>query len=82
MVVQGSFSIGIYKYARSGSISDWIVFLKVDCGASYESQSGIEAIASADQKDPIFLSRRETPDYVTHVRSQTGVNKNLAASIN
>ena len=34
MVVRGSFSVGIYKYARPGSLSDWIVVLKVMCGAS------------------------------------------------
>ena len=57
MVVWGSFSVGVYKYARPGSLSDWIVVFKVARGASYESQSVIEAIYAAAQQAPIFLSR-------------------------
>ena len=47
MVVWGSFSVGVYKHATPGSISDCIVLLKFACGASYERQSIIEAIADA-----------------------------------
>ena len=47
MVVRGSFYVGVYKYARPGSFSDWIVVLKVARGASYEIQSVIEAISGA-----------------------------------
>ena len=81
MVVQGSFSVGVYKYARPGSLYDWIIVFKFAHGASYKSQSVIEAIAAAAQQAPIFLSGQETSDYVASVRSQTGVNKNLVAGI-
>ena len=37
MVVWGSFSVGVYKYASPGSIYDWIVVFKVTRGASYKS---------------------------------------------
>ena len=49
MVVQSYFCVGVYKYARSGSLSDWIVVFKFACGASYEIQSVIEAISAAAQ---------------------------------
>ena len=49
MVIRGSFSFDIYKYARHGSLSDWIVLFKFAHGQSYKSQSVIEAIASAAQ---------------------------------
>ena len=81
MVVQGSFYFGVYKYARTGSLYDWMVVFKVTLGASYKSQSVIEAIDDADKKAPIFLSRKETYDYFASVWSQTGVNKKLAAGI-
>ena len=58
MVLQGSFSVGVYKYARPGSISDWIVVFKVTRDASYDIQSVIEAIAYADHQAPILLSRK------------------------
>ena len=58
MVVWGYFSVGVYKYARPGCLYDWIVVFKVTRGASYVIQSVIEAIASADQQAPIFLSRK------------------------
>ena len=67
MVVQGSFYFGVYKYARTGSLYDWMVVFKVTLGASYKSQSVIEAIDDADKKAPIFLSRKETSDYFTSV---------------
>ena len=49
MVVQGSFPVGVYKYASPGSLSNWIVVFKVIHGASYEIQSVIEAIAASAQ---------------------------------
>ena len=64
MVVWGYFYVGTYKYARPGSLSDLIDVFKVTCGARYNSKSIIESIAAADMKAPIFLSRRETSDYV------------------
>ena len=67
MVVLRSFCVGAYKYERHGSLYDWIVVLKAALGAIYKSQSFIEAIASAAHQAPIFLSRRETYDYVASV---------------
>ena len=58
MFVWRYFSVGVYKYARPGCLKDWIVVFKVTCVASYKIQSGIGAIASADQQAPIFLSRK------------------------
>ena len=49
MVVRVSFSVGVYKHARAGSLSDWIVVFKVACSASYDIQSVIEAISAAAQ---------------------------------
>ena len=54
---------------------------KVARDASYDIQSVIEAMASAAQQAPIFLSRRENSYCVASVWSQTGVNKKLAAGI-
>ena len=56
MVIRGSFYVGVYKYARPGYLSDWIVVFKVARGAIYERQSVIEAISAADKQAPIFLS--------------------------
>ena len=56
---------------------DWIYVFKVARGASYESQSVIEATASAGQNNQIFLSRRENSDYVASIQPKTGVNNNL-----
>ena len=81
MVVGGYFSVGFYKYVRPDSLSEWIVVLKVDCGASQKSQSVIEAIAASTHEDPIFLSGQYTYDYVVSVQLQNGVNKKLASSI-
>ena len=81
MVVRGYFYVGIYKYARPGSISDWIVVFKVARSKIYEIQGIIEARSSADKHDPIFLSSQEPYDYVASIRSQSGVNKKLAAGI-
>ena len=81
MVVQGSLSVGVYKYARPDSLPDWIVVFKVAHGASYKRQSAIEATAAADQQAPIFLSRQETYDYVASVWLKNGVNKKLDSSI-
>ena len=58
MVVQGYFSVGVYKYARPGCLYDWMVVFKVTHVASYEIQSVIEAIAYADHQAPILLSRK------------------------
>ena len=58
MVVRVSLYVVVYKYARPGSHYDWVVVFKVSWGASYDIQSGIEAISAAAQQDPIFLSRR------------------------
>ena len=55
MVVRGSLYVGVYKYARPGSLSDWIVVFKVNQGASYKSQNVIEDIAADAQQAPIFL---------------------------
>ena len=81
MVVRGSFSVGVYKYARPGSLYDWIVVLKVTHGASYESKSAVEAIDDAAQQALTFLTRWENYDCVTYFRSQTSVNKKLASDI-
>ena len=67
MVVQRYFCVGAYKYARPGSISNWVVLFKVSLGASYESQSVIEAISSAANQAPILLSSQKTSDYVASV---------------
>ena len=67
VVVRGYFSVYVYKYASPGSLSKYIVVFKVNSGASYERQSIIEAISAASQQAPIFLSRRETSDYVASV---------------
>ena len=58
MVVQGYFSVGVYKYARPGYLYDWIVVFNVTRVASYDIQSVIEAIAYADHQAPILLSRK------------------------
>ena len=81
MVLQGSFSVGVYKYARPGSISDWIVVFRVTRDASYDIQSVIEAISAAAQQAPMFLSRRENSNYIASIRSKNGVKKNLVAGI-
>ena len=81
MIVRGSLSIGVYKYARPGSLSNWIVVFKVARGASHEIQIVIEAIVAAAKKAPIFLSRQETYDYVASVLLQTGVNKKIDSGI-
>ena len=65
MVVLGSFYVGVYKYARSEYLYDWIVVFNVAQGESYEIQSVIEAIDTADHQAPILLSRRENSDYVS-----------------
>ena len=49
MVVWGSFSVGVYKYARPGSLSKLIAVFKVACSAIYDTQSAIDALAAADQ---------------------------------
>ena len=81
MVVWGYFFVGVYKYESAGSLSDWIVVFKVTCGASYKSQSVIDFIAAASQQTETLLSRQENSDYISFVRFQTGVNKNLATGI-
>ena len=81
MVVRGYLSVGIYKYGRHGSISDWIAVFKVARGASYDSQSVIGAIDTAAHQAPMFLTRQENSDYVASVRSKNGVNKKLVAGI-
>ena len=81
IVVRGYFSVGVYKYARPGSLSEWIVVFNLTRGASYDIQSVIETIDPATHQAPIFLSMQETSDYVASVRSQTGVNKKLAADV-
>ena len=58
-ICTGNFSIGVYKYARPGSISDFIVVFRVACSASYEIQIVIEDIANDSQQAQVFLSRRE-----------------------
>ena len=75
MVVRGYSSVGLYNYARPGSLSYWIVMFKVSRGERYKSQSVIEAINAADMQAPIFLSRRENYDYVASVQLQTSVNR-------
>ena len=67
MVLQGSFSVGAYKFLKPGSISEWMVLFKVARGASYESQSAVEEIYAAAQQAPILLSRQESSDYVASV---------------
>ena len=81
MFVRGSFYVGVYKYARPGSIYNWIVVFTVACSVSNYRQGVIEAITAADHQDPIFLSRQETSDYVASVQSQTGVNKKIDAGV-
>ena len=56
-VVRGYLSVGIYKYTRSGSLSDCKFVFKVARGASYDIQIFIYAITSAAHQAPIFLSR-------------------------
>ena len=81
MIVRGSFYVGVYKYSRPGSVSDWKVLFKVACGTIYESQSAIDAIYVSAHKDQIFSSRRETSGYVAFVWLQTGIKKKLYAGI-
>ena len=76
-----SFYVGVYKYTRTGSLSDCIVLFKVARDASYKSQSVIKDITAASKQAPILLSRRETSDYVSSIRSETGDKKKLAAGI-
>ena len=54
MVVLSSFSVGVYKYARPGSLYHWVFVFKVACGASYESQSFVGSIDDAVQQAPIL----------------------------
>ena len=57
MVVQGYLYVGVYKYTRLGSLSDWMFVFKVAHGTIYWVLSVIEAIAASAQQAPIFLSR-------------------------
>ena len=81
MVARVYLYVGDYKYERPGSLYNRIVVFEVAHGKNYKIQSVIEAIADSDQQDPIFLSRKETCDYVASVRSKNGVKKNIAAGI-
>ena len=55
MVVQVSVNVGVYKYARHGSLSDWKVVFKVACDESYDIQRVIDSVSAATQQNPILL---------------------------
>ena len=75
------FSIGVYKFSTPGCLSDWVAVIKIASGTNDQSRCVQEVIAAASQQAPIFLSQRETCDFIASIRSQTGINKKHAAGI-
>ena len=75
------FPIGMFRYRRSGSKTDWVVIFRVPRGASTSNSDFIQTIANTSREAPEHLSRRQTSDAIASIRSIVGANSRLAREL-
>ena len=75
------FSVGIFRYRRGGSKSDWVVIFWIFQGASTSSTNFIKTIAVASIEALSQLLRRHTSDAIASIQSTVGSNSRLATAL-
>ena len=76
-----NFSIGIFRYRRGGSGSDWVVIFRTTQGASTSSTNFIKTISASLRESLSHLLRRHSSDGIASIRSTVDSNSRLATTL-
>ena len=75
------FPIGMFRYIRGGSKSDWVVIFQIPQGVSTSSTGFIKSIAAESIETLAHLLRRQTSDAISSIWSTVGSNSRLDTTL-
>lgn len=79
--IQFKFRVGVFKYKRNGTLSDWVVICKMGARDDKSCEAFLGFVQDAQLEAPAYLSKRQTQDAVNSISLATGKNKLLCDAI-
>ena len=69
----------VYKYETPGRATNWIVVFKIPRQLKVEDPRFVSAVAAAAYRAPEYLSRRQSHDAITQIRTAIGTSSTKLA---